>query len=54
MLLELETAKREREKLQKENERLQEELENRNKVIDHLIDFMVSSTRWNLSFRSFT
>ena len=33
--------KREREQLQKENEKLQEELENRNKVIDHLIDFMV-------------
>ncbi|XP_028409087.1 uncharacterized protein LOC114531670 [Dendronephthya gigantea] len=43
LLLELEAVKREREKLQQENERLQDELENRNKVIDHLIDFMKSN-----------
>lgn len=41
--MELKAVKREREKLQQENERLQDELENRNKVIDHLIDFMVSN-----------
>ena len=41
LLVELENMKREREELLEENERPLEELENRNKVIDHLVDFMV-------------
>ena len=38
---ELENVRQHCAELEKENQRLHEELENRNQVIDHLIDYMV-------------